>query len=259
MEGGASVPTNNIPWHLGIYTSSMTEHATASALMFEHTRLTIRVIAFLYQTIREHAAGAEPLHLAIQEQTNSVLDIVVRELIGQTDHWYERMYTIGRQVGGYSRDKASNESNVFVALLKEHISLAYEYANAKFLGNKDEANGYADDLYNTNGSQMVELLSKMTNSPDQVKFARLWKNHLDCTAAYIGAGTSGNDAFFDAKASECLRISVLVGAALDNPMGYRTYLSREVGSKIAEDDSAEEEEKDTTTATTTKKDDAEYW
>jgi hypothetical protein len=260
-----------VPWHLAVYTPSMGIDATASALMFEHTRLTIRAIAVLYQTMRDQRLGLEPLGLADRNQTEEVQNTVVNELLAQVEHWRPKIMYIATMVREYTYPQIviqttrllGREGHDPEGLLVDHILLAYRYATAMFLERHENASRLAEDLYGENAGQIVEILSNITLSPGHDRFSNLWKTHLDCTAAYIDAARTGDDEQFDIYASKCLRSSVLVGAALDESLGHVTYLTREANSSIAAEEKkgiAEKEEKEEVIEKPSAKDaSGEYW
>jgi len=204
----------NIPWHLGIHVPEMGRESTAAGLMFEHTRLTIRAIAFLYQMFRD---DGNPMGLT-KERASKVMPILVEQLLVQTDEWKVRIYQIATRVRGYSDGNARRAAELFSGLMKKHIRLAADVASGTYEGNPTKTGASASVLYGDNAKEIVAILTRITRG-DRRRFEKLWKDHLDCTAAYISAGASGDDVSFNAKASECLSISVRVGTALDEAMG----------------------------------------
>ena len=229
----SNMEDNPIPWHLGIHSDAMGRDAPASSLMFEHTRLTIRVIAFMYQ---KHRDWDMPMGMK-EDRANKVLEDLKSELIKQVNKWKPKMFEIAVELGKMSGGKATKAIERFSKGLVRHIKLIITIAESKFKGNEEKMNKAIDQLTRKNARFMLNVLKEITQD-DEDLFLDPWMNHIQCTADYIAAGNDavqreGDDQTFDILASKCLRNSVKVGVVLDRLV--RPIPMKNISSKIEEE------------------------
>jgi hypothetical protein len=198
--------------------------------MFEHTRLTIRVVAFMYQKYRDRDM---PMGMS-EDRADEVLEDLKSELIEQVNEWKPRMFELAKVLGGMRDGDATKATERFSKGLVRHIVLVATLAESKFEGNEEEVKNATNQLTGKNARFMLRVLEEITQV-DKGFFVDPWMTHIQCTAEYIAAGNAavqreGDDQTFDQLASECLRDSVKVGTVLDHlirPLPMKNISSKE--------------------------------
>ena len=202
-----------IPWHLGVHSNSMYKYAPISSLIFEHTRLTIRVVAFMYQKYRDW-----DMPMGIPEDfSEETLKDLKDEVLDQVDEWKPSMANIAIRLKGFTSEGSREVVDLFAESLRRHVELVYTLAQSTFEKKEEIAERVVNELDGRNASSILNSLVTITGG-DISKFKSLWTDHLRCTVAYIEAGRTGEDLTFDQYASACMRDSVNVGIALDQLM-----------------------------------------
>jgi hypothetical protein len=219
MEGSRSAV---VPWHLSVNVTEMGRDVSFAGLMFEHTRMMIRYIAMKYQ----FHSFPERLYTRNYSRLNQMLEDLAMRLMEQTNDWKPALYELlSRNTGlepdeivGKVKKEIVGKVEEFAELLLEHINIVFTYTNAIYGGNERIANEKYQELYQDNTNSIVLMIDSLTPEGTP-SFLSIWKDHLDCTVAYIMAGATTDNEAFDREASKCIEISAGLGSALDRAVG----------------------------------------
>lgn len=168
-----------------------------------------------------------------------------KDLEQQINFWKPKILEIAKNVREYSENEQLFQADRLISDLKQHTEIVYDYAEkllkTHYLTDADiEYYDRLEPILETNSHFIAEVMHNITGSKwgNFEKFETLWKDHIKCTYDYILAATI-SDEEFDKKASECLRRTVLLGAALDDPLYYALYPTGEIrrsGESISSED-----------------------
>jgi len=193
-----------VPWHLSIHVPETGEYASIAGLMFEHTRLMIRIVAFMSQLdILNFSPDLE----------NRIDQSMLNDAKIQINAWKAVFYRIALSNPEIIRENILPAINDLGQALEDHINLCSNLSVAVRSRNTSITDKITKEIYESNSILIANPLAELIGSEDSgVK--KLWINHVYSVVDYITSITEGFDAF-NTKATQCIVNASITGYNLE--------------------------------------------